>query len=57
MAHKRGVEVILSGVNDRVLGTLRKFGVDELIGEGNIYPNIFPALAHANDAADRFVEA
>lgn len=57
MAHKRGVEVILSGVNGRVLGTLRKFGVDELIGEGNIYPNIFPALAHANDAADRFVEA
>lgn len=53
MAHKRGVEVILSGVNGRVLGTLRKFGVDELIGEGNI----FPALAHANDAADRFMEA
>ncbi len=57
MAHKRGVEVILSGVNERVLDTLKKFGVDELIGEGNIYPNIFPALAHANDAADRFVEA
>ncbi len=57
MAHKRGVEVILSGVNERVLDTLKKFGVDELIGEGNIYPNIFPALAHDNDAADRFVEA
>lgn len=53
MAHRRGVEVILSGVNDRVLGTLKKFGVDALIGEGNIYPNIFPALAHANEVADR----
>lgn len=52
MAHKRGVEVILSGVNDNVLATLRKFGVDDLIGEKNIFPNIFPALAYANDVAD-----
>ncbi len=52
MAHKRGVEVILSGVNETVLATLRKFGVDQIIGERNIYPNIFPALAHANEVAD-----
>ncbi len=57
MAHKRGVEVILSGVNEDVLGTLHKFGVDEIIGKGNIYPNIFPALTHANEIADSFVTA
>lgn len=55
MAHKRGVEVILSGVNEDVLGTLHKFGVDKIIGKGNIYPNIFPALTHANEIADSFV--
>ena len=52
MAHKRGVKVLLSGVNDSVLSTLHKFGVDSKIGKENIYPNIFPALEAANSLAD-----
>ncbi len=52
MASKRGLEVILSGVNDTVLATLRKYGVDEIIGEDKIFPNIFPALSYANSVAD-----
>lgn len=57
MARKRGLEVILSGVNDTVLTTLRKYGVDEMIGEDKIFPNIFPALAYANSVADSRLKA
>lgn len=52
MAQKRGVLVILSGVNDRVLSTLNKYELDKLIGEEYIYPSIFPALEKANQIAD-----
>lgn len=51
-AQKRGVEVILSGVNERVLSTLEKFGIDELVGKESVYPSIFPALDKANALAD-----
>ena len=46
---KRGVTVILSGVTDKVYETLKKFGVDEEIGNENIFPHIVPALERANE--------
>ena len=48
---KRGVTVILSGVTDKVYETLKKFGVDEEIGNENIFPHIVPALERATDLA------
>ena len=53
MANRRGVKVVLSGVTDKVLASLHKLGVDEIIGKDNIFPNIFPALEYANDYADK----
>ena len=50
---KRGVTVILSGVTDKVLATLEKFGVDKEIGAENIFPHIVPALAKAKELAGR----
>ena len=48
----RGIRVILSGVNDNVLSTLHKFGLDEVIGKEYIFPHIIPALAKANEVLD-----
>ena len=48
-AEKRGIRVILSGVNPQVLSTLRKFGLDKEIGEEYIFPYIIPALAKAGE--------
>lgn len=48
---KRGVTVILSGVTDKVYETLKKFGVDEEIGNDNIFPHIIPALERATELA------
>ena len=47
----RGVTVILSGVTDKVYETLKKFGVDEEIGNENIFPHIVPALERAKELA------
>lgn len=47
--HKRGVDVILSGVNDTVKKTLVKMGIDKELGEGHIQPHISLALAKANE--------
>ncbi len=49
---KRGVTVILSGVTDKVYNTLKKFGVDQEIGNENIFPHIIPALQRASDLAN-----
>ncbi len=46
---KRGVTVILSGVQDKVLASLEKFGVDKEIGAENIFPHIIPALEKATE--------
>ncbi len=46
---KRGVTVILSGVQDKVRASLEKFGVDKEIGAENIFPHIVPALEKANE--------
>lgn len=53
MAKRRGVQVILSGVNPSVMETLKKFGVDKEIGEEYIFPHIIPALAKANEIASK----
>ena len=53
MARKRGVQVILSGVQPRVMHTLEKFGVDKELGKENIYDHIIPALAAANSIAEK----
>ncbi len=47
--HKRGIEVILSGVNDEVRKTLVKMGLDKEIGVDNIQPHISLALQRANE--------
>jgi SulP family sulfate permease len=49
---KRGVTVILSGVTDKVLASLQKFGVDQEIGADNIFPHIVPALKKADQLAE-----
>lgn len=52
MARKRGVTVLLSGVNPKVMSTLQHFGLDKEIGSENIFDNIHPALELANRLAD-----
>jgi len=52
MAHKRGVKVILSGVQPEVMQTLKKFDVDKEIGSEHIFDHIVPALDYANRLAD-----
>ncbi len=51
--HKRGVQVILSGVNEQVLHTLQKFGVDKELGAENIQPHISKALERAKAFVNR----
>ena len=46
---KRGIRVILSGVNPQVQASLHKFGLDKEIGTEYIFPHIIPALAKANE--------
>ncbi len=46
---KRGVTVILSGVQDKVKASLEKFGVDKEIGSEYIFPHIIPALEKARE--------
>lgn len=47
--HKRGIQVILSGVNANVNKTLKKMGLDKELGENNIQPHISLALKRANE--------
>jgi len=53
MAGRRGVTVLLSGVNPDVMNTLKNYGVDKLIGKDHIFGNIMPALEYANALADK----
>ncbi len=46
---RRGVQVILSGVTEKVHQSLMKFGVDKEIGEENIFPHISYALKRAEE--------
>lgn len=47
--HGRGIQVILSGVNDNVKKTLTKMGLDKELGENNIQPHISLALKRASE--------
>ena len=47
--HKRGIKVILSGVNPNVSESIHKFGLDNKLSDGCIQPNIVPALAKAKE--------
>lgn len=47
--HKRGIKVILSGVNPNVSDSIHKFGLDNKLSDGCIQPNIVPALAKAKE--------
>ena len=44
---KDGTQLLLSGVNKRVLEKLRAFGVAELVHEERIFPDIGSALRYA----------
>ncbi len=46
---KRGIQVILSGVNESVRHSLEKFGMDKELGVENIQPHIVPALERAKE--------
>lgn len=53
---KEGVQIILSGVNEKVIQYLRKAGFTNEIGEEYIFPHIIPALAKANEMIDKLKE-
>ena len=47
MSHKEGIEIVLSGVNEKVNNVLSKTGFYDLLGKENICPNINLALERA----------
>ena len=49
MSHKEGIEIVLSGVNEKVYRTLAKTGFCNLLSEENICPNINLALERAKN--------
>ena len=48
-AKGENVQIILSGVTEKVHASLRKSGLANEIGEENIFPHIIPALAKATE--------
>lgn len=48
-SHRRGIKVILSGVNEQVRSSLLAFGIDKLVPESSIQPHITPALQKARE--------
>lgn len=52
-SRKEGVQIILSGVNEKVLQYLRKAGFTREVGEQYIFPHIIPALAKATEIAEK----
>lgn len=50
-SQKEGITVILSGVIPSVRATLAKAGIDKLVGDGNVCPNIRVAAKRANEIA------
>lgn len=53
MSQKEDIKIILSGVNEKVHGTLAKSGFYELLGEDNICSNINEALAKASEVVSK----
>ncbi|MDR2891256.1 MAG: STAS domain-containing protein [Alistipes sp.] len=48
-SHKEGITILLSGVNDGVRETLRRTGIEELVGADNVLSNIDLAVARARE--------
>ena len=54
MSHKENIQIVLSGVNEKVQKVLEKTGfLYNLIGEENICPNINVALERANNILEK----
>ena len=51
MSQKEGIQVVLSGVNDKVQAVLHKAGFDQMLGEENICSHINIALERAKALA------
>jgi len=51
-SQREGITVLLSGVNDGVRETLRRTGIEELVGPENVLPHIDAALARARELLD-----
>ena len=51
MSQKEGIQVVLSGVNEKVQAVLHKAGFDQMLGEENICSHINLALARASELA------
>ena len=49
MSQKEGIQTVLSGVNSTVSSTLEKSGLNELVGENNIFSHINLALKRAHE--------
>ena len=49
MSQKEGIQVVLSGVNEKVQAVLHKAGFDQMLGEENICSHINIALARASE--------
>ena len=49
MSQKEGIQVVLSGVNEKVQAVLHKAGFDQMLGEENICSHIDLALARASE--------
>ena len=52
LSKNNGIEIVLSGVNERVLASLHKAGFKEMLGEENICKHISLALERANQILD-----
>lgn len=50
---KKGIVIVLSHVNKQPMSVIKKAGLDELIGNGNICPNIDAALVRAGEIGVR----
>jgi SulP family sulfate permease len=46
-SHREGITILLSGVNEGVRATLRKTGIEALVGTENVLSNINLAVARA----------
>ena len=54
MSHKENIQIVLSGVNEKVQKVLEKTGfLYNLIGEENICPNINVALERAKNILEK----
>ena len=53
MSQKDNIQIVLSGVNEKVHKVLEKSGFYALLGEENICPNINVALERAKDIVEK----